>query len=157
MPKEAKLTSVNVRFLTTCDRSSSAWTRHCDTWVVQLQWPCSMNYQSGLFRLDYGASWWRLYWPKYQAFVFMTNWKNMQHSYGIIPHMFDYWANPVVHLLKLKRSMTIGIQWSAFDAMDSVLLQKNRKSSIFAMTQCSAVSAIVCICGQSYKHFTLVN
>ena len=29
----------------------------------------------------------------------------MQHMNGIIPHLFDYWADTVVHLLPLKSSM----------------------------------------------------
>ena len=29
----------------------------------------------------------------------------MHHMHGIIPLLFDYWANPVVHLLLLKSSM----------------------------------------------------
>ena len=29
----------------------------------------------------------------------------MQQIHGKIPNMFDYWANPVVHLLQLKSSM----------------------------------------------------
>ena len=29
----------------------------------------------------------------------------MLHMYGIIPYMFDCWADPVVHLLLLKSSM----------------------------------------------------
>ena len=37
----------------------------------------------------------------------------MQHVHGIIPFMFDCWANPVVHLLLLKSSMaSLSIQWS---------------------------------------------
>ena len=29
----------------------------------------------------------------------------MQHMHGIIPKLFDCWANPVAHLLLLKSSM----------------------------------------------------
>ena len=29
----------------------------------------------------------------------------MQHMNGIVPHLLDYWADPVVHLLLLKNSM----------------------------------------------------
>ena len=31
--------------------------------------------------------------------------KIMQHMHGNIPYMFDYWADPVVHLLLGKSSM----------------------------------------------------
>ena len=31
--------------------------------------------------------------------------KIMQHMHGIIPQLFDFWANPVAHLLLLKSSM----------------------------------------------------
>ena len=32
--------------------------------------------------------------------------KSMQHTHGLILYMLDYWADPVVHLLLLKSSMT---------------------------------------------------
>ena len=35
--------------------------------------------------------------------------KIMQHVDGIIPNMFDCWADPVVHLLLPKSSTTSGI------------------------------------------------
>ena len=35
--------------------------------------------------------------------------KSMQHMDGIISYLFDYWANPVVHLLLLKASMPFEI------------------------------------------------
>ena len=37
--------------------------------------------------------------------------KVMEHMYGIIPIMFDYWADPVVHLLLVKSSM-VEEKWS---------------------------------------------
>ena len=33
----------------------------------------------------------------------------MQQMHGIIPSMFDYWANPVAHLLQLKNYMVANI------------------------------------------------
>ena len=29
----------------------------------------------------------------------------MQHMHGNIPHMFDYWANSIIHLLLLNSSL----------------------------------------------------
>ena len=37
--------------------------------------------------------------------VYVKPQKIMQHMYGIIPKLFDCWANPVAHLLLLKSSM----------------------------------------------------
>ena len=36
---------------------------------------------------------------------FMTSRKHLQHLHDIIPYMFHFWANPVVHLPILKSSM----------------------------------------------------
>ena len=39
----------------------------------------------------------------------------MQHMHGIIPHMFDCWTEPVVHLLLQKSSMlhyTLSLKYS---------------------------------------------
>ena len=37
--------------------------------------------------------------------VYVTPQKIMHYMHGIIPWLFDSWANPVVHLLLLKSSM----------------------------------------------------
>ena len=42
---------------------------------------------------------------KQEAVVLMTKPKFIQHRYGIIPYMFDCGADPIVHLLLLRRSM----------------------------------------------------
>ena len=34
-----------------------------------------------------------------------TTKKSLQHTHSHIPHMFDHWADPVVHLLLLKSSL----------------------------------------------------
>ena len=47
---------------------------------------------------------WRLFRAKWQAVVFMTNPKIMQHMHGNIPYKFGCWADLVVHLLVLKSS-----------------------------------------------------
>ena len=35
--------------------------------------------------------------------------KRMQHMQGIIPYLFDCWADPVVHLLLLKSSVLLSM------------------------------------------------
>ena len=39
------------------------------------------------------------------CYVYVKPEKLMQHMHGIIPLLFDFWADPVVHLLLLKSSM----------------------------------------------------
>ena len=41
----------------------------------------------------------KLYRHKQKAVVFMLSQKNLNHMHGIIPLLFDCWADPVVHLL----------------------------------------------------------
>ena len=36
--------------------------------------------------------------------VYVKHKKIMQHMYGLVPYLFDCWADPVVNLLLLKRS-----------------------------------------------------
>ena len=46
-----------------------------------------------------------------ESFCVLSNHKNViKYTHGIIPHLFDCWADPVVHLLLLKSSMAIQLR-----------------------------------------------
>ena len=42
--------------------------------------------------------------------VYVKSEKFMQHMHGMIPELFNCWADPIAHLLLLKSSMDIPIQ-----------------------------------------------
>ena len=60
----------------------------------------------------------------------------MQHMYGNIPHMFDCWVDPVLHLLLLKSAMvrvvllspgpTTPIKYFRLEYLTTTFLMKNR-------------------------------
>ena len=54
--------------------------------------------------------------------VYVKPQKIMHYMHGIIPWLFDSWANPVVHLLLLKSSMV-----NDFMAIGDVLLMERMK------------------------------
>ena len=61
----------------------------------------------------------------------------MQHMHGIIPKLFDCWANPVVHLLlqwnSMDRVILKVLAWSPIVREESLACQINNKQSCFIM------------------------
>ena len=56
--------------------------------------------------------------------LWLCNAKNStQHTNSYIPHIFDHWADPVVHLLLLKSSMAKDWEealWPIFEMLNSL-------------------------------------